>query len=60
MQWAIEDGMRRIVRCGKALASSRRMKPRRYIEPGSLFTADGQDLVLLARESEKLACRFKA
>ncbi len=58
----IQQGHRHIVRCGKAPGI---LKPDeaaacRCIELGSLFTAVGLDLVLLACESEKLARRFKA
>jgi 4-hydroxy-2-oxoheptanedioate aldolase len=32
---------------------------RRYIELGCLFTAVGADIVMLARESEKLCAKYR-
>ena len=61
-QAAIFDGIKRIKACGKAPGILAMDEPfaRKAMEAGTLFTAVGMDLVLLARESEKLAARFKA
>jgi 4-hydroxy-2-oxoheptanedioate aldolase len=58
---AIEDAIRRIRACGKApgILTVEDKLARRYIELGSLFTAVGVDLVMLARETEKLAARYR-
>jgi 4-hydroxy-2-oxoheptanedioate aldolase len=61
VQAAIEDAIRRILKCGKApgILTPDEAAARRYIELGSLFTAVGLDINILARESERLAARFK-
>jgi 4-hydroxy-2-oxoheptanedioate aldolase len=57
----IEDAIRRIRACGKApgILTADEKLARRYLELGALFVAVGADVGLLARESEKLAARFK-
>jgi len=61
VQAAIEDAIRRILKCGKApgILTPDEAAARHYIELGSLFTAVGLDINILARESERLAARFK-
>lgn len=61
VQSAIEDAIRRIRACGKApgILTFDEAQARRYIELGCLFTAVGMDLAILARETEKLAARFR-
>jgi 4-hydroxy-2-oxoheptanedioate aldolase len=58
----IEDAIRRIRACGKApgILTADEKLARRYLELGALFVAVGADVGLLARESEKLAARFRA
>ena len=58
----IDDAIRRIRRAGKApgVLTSVEADARRWLECGGLFVAVGADLGLLARESEKLAARFKS
>ena len=58
----IEDALRRIRRAGKApgILTADEALARRYIEAGSLFTAVGVDVSILARETDKLAARFKS
>jgi 4-hydroxy-2-oxoheptanedioate aldolase len=58
----IEDALRRIRHAGKApgILTADEALARRYIEAGSLFTAVGSDVGILARETEKLAARFRA
>jgi 4-hydroxy-2-oxoheptanedioate aldolase len=58
----IEDAIRRIRACGKApgILTADEKLARRYLELGALFVAVGADVGLLARESEKLAAKFKA
>lgn len=61
VQEAVEDAIVRILACGKApgvLATNQDLA-RRYIELGSLFTAVGVDMMLLARGAEALAEQFK-
>ena len=56
----IEDALRRIRRSGKApgiLVGDERLA-RRCIEAGSLFTAIGVDVAILARGAEQLAAKF--
>ena len=62
VQSTIEDAIRRIKACGKApgILTPDEKQARRYMELGTLFTAVGIDLMILARESEKLAQKFKA
>lgn len=61
VQGAIEDAIRRILACGKApgILTPDEKLARRYIELGTLFTAVGIDAGILARETEKLAARFR-
>lgn len=61
VQSAIEDAIRRIRACGKApgILTFDEVQARRYMDLGSLFTAVGMDLAILARETEKLAARFR-
>ena len=61
VQSAIEDAIRRIRACGKApgILTFDEVQARRYMELGCLFTAVGMDLAILARETEKLAARFR-
>lgn len=61
VQKAIEDAIRRIRACGKApgILTLDEALAKRYMEMGSLFTAVGMDLAILARETEKLAARFR-
>jgi 4-hydroxy-2-oxoheptanedioate aldolase len=57
----IEEALRRIRKAGKApgILTADETLARRYIEAGSLFTAVGVDVSILARETDKLAARFK-
>jgi 4-hydroxy-2-oxoheptanedioate aldolase len=57
----IEEALRRIRRTGKApgILTADEALARRYIEAGALFTAVGVDVSILARETDKLAARFK-
>ena len=61
VQSAVEDAIRRIKACGKApgILMGDEKLARRYIELGCLFTAVGADIVMLARESEKLCAKYK-
>jgi 4-hydroxy-2-oxoheptanedioate aldolase len=61
VQSAIDDAIRRIRACGKApgFITGDEALARRYLELGCLFVAVGQDIVLLARGTEKLAATFK-
>ena len=58
----IDDAIRRIRRAGKApgVLTGVEADARRWLECGGLFVAVGADLGLLARESEKLAEKFKS
>jgi 4-hydroxy-2-oxoheptanedioate aldolase len=62
VQSAIEDAIRRIKACGKApgILTPDEKLARRYMELGTLFTAVGLDAMILAREAEKLAQKFKS
>lgn len=62
VQSAIADAMRRILACGKApgILALDEKTARRYMEQGSLFTAVGLDVAVLARETAKLAALYKA
>jgi 4-hydroxy-2-oxoheptanedioate aldolase len=57
----IDDAIRRIGRAGKAagVLTGAEAVAKRWIECGALFVAVGADIGLLARESEKLAAKFK-
>ncbi|HXN15929.1 MAG TPA: aldolase/citrate lyase family protein [Usitatibacter sp.] len=61
VQSAIQEAIRRIKACGKAAGILATDEPttRRYIEWGTTFTAVGLDAMILARETEKLAARYK-
>lgn len=61
VQSAIQDAMKRIRACGKpaGILTPDEATARKYIEWGSIFTAVGLDAMLLARESEKLAAKFR-
>lgn len=58
---AIEDAIRRIRACGKAVGilTGDETLARRYIELGCSFTAVGSDIGILARNAESLAARFR-
>ena len=62
MQNAIADAIKRVRACGKApgILTPDEKQARRYIELGTLFTAVGSDLGILARGSEQLAAKFKS
>ncbi len=59
---AIDDAIRRLKALGIApgILTGDEALARRFIEQGCLFTAVGSDVGILARESERLAARFKA
>lgn len=59
---AIDDAIRRIRACGNApgVLTGDEALARHFIEQGCLFTAVGADISILARESERLAAKFKA
>lgn len=59
---AIEDAIGRLKALGVApgILTGDEALARRFIEQGCLFTAVGSDVGILARESERLAARFKA
>jgi 4-hydroxy-2-oxoheptanedioate aldolase len=61
VQSAIHDAIKRIKACGKpaGILTPDEATARRYIEWGTTFTAVGLDAAILARESEKLAAKFK-
>jgi 4-hydroxy-2-oxoheptanedioate aldolase len=61
VQRVIQDGIKRIRACGKApgILSLDEAQARTYMELGTLFTAVGMDMAILAREADKLAARFK-
>lgn len=61
VQSAIQDAIKRILACGKpaGILTPDEATARKYIEWGTTFTAVGLDALLLARESEKLAAKFK-
>lgn len=58
---AVEEAIGRIQACGKApgVLTGDEALARRFIERGCLFTAVGSDVGILARETERLAARFK-
>jgi len=60
-QKAIEDAVKRIVKCGKpaGILATDEASARRYMSWGTTFTAVGLDAMILARESEKLAKLYK-
>jgi 4-hydroxy-2-oxoheptanedioate aldolase len=59
---AVEDAIRRIRACGKpaGILTPDNAFAARCIELGTVFTAVGSDLGVLARGTEKLAAQFKA
>ena len=59
---AIADAIKRIKACGKApgILTPDEKLAKHYIELGTLFTAIGSDLGILARGSEALCARFKS
>jgi 4-hydroxy-2-oxoheptanedioate aldolase len=61
VQSAIRDGIARIKACKKAAGILATDEPtaRRYIEWGTTFTAVGMDAMILARETERLAAKFR-
>ncbi|MGZ5062838.1 MAG: 4-hydroxy-2-oxoheptanedioate aldolase [Usitatibacter sp.] len=61
VQSAIQDAIKRIRACGKpaGILATDEASTRRYIEWGTIFTAVGLDAMVLARETEKLAAKFK-
>ncbi len=61
VQSAIKDSIARIRACGKpaGILATDEATTRRYIEWGTVFTAVGLDAMVLARESEKLAAKFR-
>ena len=61
VQKAIEEGVKRIKACGKpaGILAVDEASARRYIEWGTTFTAVGLDAMVLARELEKLAAKFR-
>ncbi|HUP97750.1 MAG TPA: HpcH/HpaI aldolase/citrate lyase family protein [Usitatibacter sp.] len=62
VQSAIQDAIKRIRACRKpaGILTPDEATARRYIEWGTTFTAVGLDAVILARESEKLAAKFRS
>jgi 4-hydroxy-2-oxoheptanedioate aldolase len=61
VQSTIEDAIKRIKACGKppGILTPDEKSARRYIELGTVFTAVGIDAMVLARETEKLAAKFR-
>ena len=61
VQAAIQDAIKRVKACGKGagILATDEASARRYIEWGTTFTAVGLDVMILARETEKLAAKFK-
>jgi 4-hydroxy-2-oxoheptanedioate aldolase len=61
VQAAIKDAIARIKSCGKpaGILAVDEASARRYMEWGTTFTAVGLDAMVLARETEKLAAKFK-
>jgi 4-hydroxy-2-oxoheptanedioate aldolase len=61
VQAAIKDGIARVKGCGKpaGILATDEASARRYIEWGTTFTAVGLDAMVLARETEKLAAKFR-
>ena len=62
VQEAIDDAIGRIRKAGKApgMITGDEAAAKRYIGQGCLFVAVGQDIVMLARETEKLAAKLKS
>jgi 4-hydroxy-2-oxoheptanedioate aldolase len=61
VQKAVEDALKRVKATGKApgILTADEKLARRYIELGTLFTAVGADVGLLARGADHLAAKFK-
>jgi len=61
VQSAIRDAIARIRKCGKGagILATDDATARRYIEWGTTFTAVGMDAMILARQTEMLAARFR-
>jgi 4-hydroxy-2-oxoheptanedioate aldolase len=61
VQSAIQDAIRRIRAAGKpaGILATDEASTRRYMEWGTTFTAVGLDAMVLARETEKLALKFR-
>jgi 4-hydroxy-2-oxoheptanedioate aldolase len=61
VQSAIQDAVKRIRGHGKpaGILATDEASTRRYIEWGTVFTAVGLDAMVLARETEKLATKFR-
>jgi len=57
----IDDAIRRIRKCGKApgILTGVEADARRWLDCGGQFVAVGADTAVLARETEKLAAKFK-
>lgn len=62
VQSAIKDAIGRIKASGKpaGILATDEASTRRYMEWGTVFTAVGLDVMILARETEKLASKFRA
>jgi 4-hydroxy-2-oxoheptanedioate aldolase len=62
VQAEVENAIRRVKACGRApgIITANADLARRYMALGSLFTAVGTDIGLLARGSEQLARAFSA
>jgi 4-hydroxy-2-oxoheptanedioate aldolase len=61
VQKAIQDAIARIRACGKpaGILATDEASTRRYMQWGTTFTAVGLDAMILARETEKLAAKFR-
>ncbi len=61
VQSVIREAIRRIRACGKAagILATDDATARRYMEWGTTFTAVGLDAMVLARETEKLAAKYR-
>jgi 4-hydroxy-2-oxoheptanedioate aldolase len=57
----IDEAIRRIRKSGKApgILTGVEADARRWLDCGGLFVAVGADTAILARETEKLAAKFK-
>lgn len=62
VQAAIQDAVKRIRARGRAagILATDEASARRYMEWGTTFTAVGLDAMVLARETEKLAAKFRS
>ncbi len=61
VQAAIQDAVKRIRACGRAagILATDEASARRYMDWGTTFTAVGLDAMILARETERLAAKFR-